>query len=224
MIPWRDASSGRHAGCARILEAPKLLKWRRLGSWSRRAGITATPTPTMSGSRSTATSSTSSSRARSMRWPVGRKTIPRSPRRSCVSSAMRIGDRPCRVHTSDLRIYVEAGRSRHVPGRVGHLRRSRATRSQPRIDGSKSGSPARGDERFVRGLRYGREARSVSDDSVVARVRHRFASRTQDHGASSRRRTMAVACRDCRWERCLVETVGAELVVDSIYRQSSVVA
>jgi hypothetical protein len=48
-----------------------------------------------------------------------------------------IVDQPGRVHTSDLRIYVEA---------VGDLRPAAATSAEPRRDGGESGDPARGHE------------------------------------------------------------------------------
>lgn len=106
-----------------------------------------------------------------------------------------IGDRPCRAHTSELRIYVEAVGSRPFPTARSSADRSRST-------GGK--------------LEAYRTIPSLRDHVVVSHRERRVTVHHRDD-AGGWSTTTAVAGGSV-----MVASLGAVLAVDAIYRHSGV--
>lgn len=133
-----------------------------------------------------------------------------------------VGDQPCRVHTSDLRVYVEAvGLATFPDGSVvcGGLRQHepspKATALNPMILIEVTSDSS---EDYDTGpkLEYYRTIPGLRDYIIVSHRERRITvhSRTQDGGWSSR---VAIA-----GGRVVVESLRTELIVDDIYRGSTV--
>jgi Uma2 family endonuclease len=133
-----------------------------------------------------------------------------------------VGDRPCRVHTSDLRIYVEAtGLATFPDGSVvcgpleQHPPSPRATALNPTVLVEVTSDSS---EEYDTGEKLAsyRTIPSLSDYVVVSHRERRITVHHRgDQGWSSR---VAIA-----GGRVTVESLGAELVVDAIYRASAIV-
>jgi hypothetical protein len=95
-----------------------------------------------------------------------------------------IGERPCRVHTSDLRIYVEAAGLATFPD--GSVICGPAASAEPQRHRIEPHRSARSDQRLIGRVRHEHEARTLPDHPDAAGVRHRLAPRTTCHGAPSR--------------------------------------
>lgn len=133
-----------------------------------------------------------------------------------------VGDRPCRVHTSDLRIYVEAsGLATFPDGSVicgpleQHAPSPRATALNPSVLVEVTSDSS---EEYDTGekLEMYRTIPSLRDYVVVShRERRITVHHRDDDGTWSTRVAIAAG-------RTTVESLDAELVVDAIYRASSI--
>jgi len=132
-----------------------------------------------------------------------------------------VADRPCRVHTSDLRIYVEAvGLATFPDGSVicgplqQHAPSPDATALNPAIlvevTSDSSEEYDTGDK-----LDAYRTIPTLKEYIVVSHRERRITV----HRREDQRWTMRSAIRS---SSVIVETLGAELVVDTIYRNSAV--
>ncbi len=139
-----------------------------------------------------------------------------------LGNALALGDRPCRVHTSDLRIYVEAvGLATFPDGAVvcgpleQHAPSPQATALNPLVllevtsDSSEEYDTA-GKLEMYRTIPSLRDYIVVSHRERRITVHHR-----DDRGEWSTR--LAI-----RAGRVLVDSAGATLVVDEIYRRSAI--
>ena len=133
-----------------------------------------------------------------------------------------VAEKPCRVHTSDLRIYVEAvGLATFPDGALicgpllQHDPSPKATALNPTVLLEVT-SDSSEEYDTVEKLEYYRTISSLRDYIVVSHRERRITvhSRRDDEEWTS---TVAIAGRRIR-----VESVDAELVVDQIYRASSI--
>ncbi|HEX3764286.1 MAG TPA: Uma2 family endonuclease [Kofleriaceae bacterium] len=133
-----------------------------------------------------------------------------------------VGDRPCRVHTSDLRIYVEAiGLATFPDGSVicgplqQHLPSPDATALNPlvllEVTSDSSEEYDTGDKLAA--------YQTISTVREVILVSHRERRITIHRREAADAWTMRVAIAG---GRITVESLGAELIVDAIYRNSSI--
>jgi Uma2 family endonuclease len=139
-----------------------------------------------------------------------------------LGNALASGDRPCRVHTSDLRVYVEAtGLATFPDGAVvcgpleQHSPSPDATALNPMVllEVTRDSS-----EEYDTGgkLEMYRTIPSLRDYVIVShRERRITVHHRDDRGEWSTRVAIGAG-------RVLVESVGATLVVDEIYRRSSI--
>lgn len=133
------------------------------------------------------------------------------------------GDRPCRVHTSDLRVYVEAvGLSTFPDGAVvcgplqQHPPSPDATALNPAVLLEVTSDSS---EEYDTGLKLEayRTIPSLRDYVIVShRERRITVHHRDDRGAWITRVAITGG-------QVSVETVGATLVVDEIYRQSAII-
>ena len=133
-----------------------------------------------------------------------------------------VGDRPCRVHTSDLRIYVEtAGLATFPDGSVicgplqQHAPSPDATATNPLIllEVTRDSS-----EEYDTGAKL--EAyQTIASLREVILVSHRERRITLHRREAAGAWTMRVAIAG---GRVTAESIGAELIVDAIYRHSSI--
>jgi Uma2 family endonuclease len=133
-----------------------------------------------------------------------------------------VGDRPCRVHTSDLRLYVEAvGLATFPDGSVvcGGLRQHepspRATALNPMVLLEVTSDSS---EDYDTGpkLEYYRTIPTLRDYIIVWHRERRITMHSRSEGAGWTTR-VAIA-----GGRVMVESMKVELVVDEIYRGSAV--
>ena len=100
----------------------------------------------------------------------------------------------CEAFGSDLR--ADAGRTLHLPGRAGGLRRNTVER-RAFGDGDESGADRRGAVRFDKGLRPGAEVRAIQDYRELTRISAnragRVARRASLQGERRRAERMAAA-------------------------------
>ena len=133
-----------------------------------------------------------------------------------------VGERPCRVHTSDLRIYVEAiGLATFPDGSVicgpleQHAPSPNATAVNPLVLLEVTSDSS---EEYDTGDKL--EAyRTIPILRDVILVSHRERRITIHHRDAAGSWTMRAAIAG---GRVIVESLGAELVVDTIYRNSSI--
>jgi Uma2 family endonuclease len=133
-----------------------------------------------------------------------------------------VGDRPCRVHTSDLRIYVEAvGLATFPDGSVicgplqQHAPSPVATALNPLVLLEVTSDSS---EEYDTGAKL--EAyQTISTLRAVILVSHRERRITIHRRDATGAWTMRVAIAG---GRIAVESLGAELIVDAIYRNSSI--
>jgi Uma2 family endonuclease len=133
-----------------------------------------------------------------------------------------VGDRPCRVHTSDLRIYVEAvGLATFPDGSVicgpllQHAPSPNATALNPIVVVEVTSDSS---EEYDTGAKL--EAyQTIPTLREVILVSHRERRITIHRRDAAGTWAMRVAIAG---ERIAVESVGAELIVDTIYRNSSI--
>jgi len=133
-----------------------------------------------------------------------------------------VGDRPCRVHTSDLRIYVEAvGFATFPDGTVicgplqQHAPSPVATALNPLVLLEVTSDSS---EEYDTGAKL--EAyQTIATLREVILVSHRERRITIHRRDATGAWTMRVAIAG---GRIAVESLGAELIVDAIYRHSSV--
>jgi len=133
-----------------------------------------------------------------------------------------VGDRPCRVHTSDLRLYVGAVGRGTFPDGTGicgpmeqHPPSPKATALNPAILLEVTSDSS---EDFDTGgkLEAYKTIRTLREYIVVSHRERRIAvHRRGDDGAWMTRVAIAGG-------KVSVETLGTELVVDAIYRNSSI--
>jgi Uma2 family endonuclease len=133
-----------------------------------------------------------------------------------------IGDRPCRVHTSDLRMYVEAvGLATFPDGSVicggvqQHEPSPRATALNPMILLEVTSDSSEDYDTGAK-LEYYRTIPSLRDYIVVSHRERRITVHSRNEDA---RWTTRVAISG---GRVLVEPLRIELIVDEIYRGSGV--
>jgi Uma2 family endonuclease len=133
-----------------------------------------------------------------------------------------VGDRPCRVHTSDLRVYVEAvGLATFPDGTVicgpieQHAPSPNATALNPAILIEVTSDSS---EDFDTGgkLDAYRTIRTLREYIIVSHRERRITVHRRGDGDTWITR-VAIA-----GGKVTIETLGAELVVDSIYRNSSI--
>lgn len=133
-----------------------------------------------------------------------------------------IGDRPCRVHTSDLRVYVEAvGLATFPDGTVicgplhQHPPSPDATAVNPAIIVEVTSDSS---EEYDTGgkLDAYKTIPTLQDYVIVSHRERRISVHRRGDGDAW---TMRVAIAG---GKVTVETLGAELIVDAIYRNSSV--
>jgi Uma2 family endonuclease len=133
-----------------------------------------------------------------------------------------IGDRPCRIHTSDLRIYVEsAGLATFPDGAVicGSLQQHPpspdATALNPIILVEVTSDSSEEYDTTTK-LDIYRTIPTLREYIVVSHRERRISvHRRDEHGAWSTRVAIATG-------RIAVESLGAEVVVDVIYRNSAI--
>jgi len=133
-----------------------------------------------------------------------------------------VGDRPCRVHTSDLRIYVEtAGLATFPDGSVicgplqQHAPSPDATATNPLILLEVTSDSS---EEYDTGAKL--EAyQTIASLREVILVSHRERRITLHRREAAGAWTMRVAIAG---GRVTAESIGAELIVDAIYRHSSI--
>jgi Uma2 family endonuclease len=134
-----------------------------------------------------------------------------------------VGDRPCRVHTSDLRIYVEAaGLATFPDGSVicgplqQHVPSPNATALNPLVLLEVTSDSS---EEYDTGTKL--EAyQTIPTLREVILVSHRERRITLHRRDAAGAWTMRVAIAG---GRIIAESLGAELIVDMLYRNSSVV-
>ena len=133
-----------------------------------------------------------------------------------------IGDRPCRTHTSDLRIYVEAvGLATFPDGTVvcggvqQHEPSPRATALNPMVLVEVTSDSSEDYDTGVK-LEYYRTIPSLRDYIIVSHRERRIVVHSQhpDSGWTAR---VAIA-----GGRVAVESLRVDVVVDEIYRGSSI--
>jgi Uma2 family endonuclease len=133
-----------------------------------------------------------------------------------------IGDRPCRAHTSDLRLYVEAvGLATFPDGSVvcggvqQHVPSPKATALNPMVLLEVTSDPSEDYDTGAK-LEYYRMIPSLRDYIIVSHRERRIIvhSRNAESGWTAR---VAIA-----GGRVVVESLRVALVVDEIYRGSSV--
>jgi Uma2 family endonuclease len=133
-----------------------------------------------------------------------------------------IGDQPCRVHTSDLRLYVEAvGLATFPDGSVvcggvqQHAPSPRATALNPMVLVEVTSDSSEDYDTGAK-LEYYRTIPSLRDYIIISHRERRITihHRNEDVGWTTR---VAIA-----GGRTAVESLRVELVVDDIYRGSSV--
>jgi Uma2 family endonuclease len=133
-----------------------------------------------------------------------------------------VGDRPCRVHTSDLRLYVEAvGLATFPDGSVvcGGVRQHepspRATALNPMVLLEVTSDSSEDYDTGAK-LEYYRTIPTLRDYIIVSHRERRIAIHSRSEGAGWTTR-VAIA-----GGRVMVESMNVELVVDGIYRGSAV--
>lgn len=134
-----------------------------------------------------------------------------------------VGERPCRVHTSDLRIYVEAaGLATFPDGAVicgelqQHTPSPAATALNPTVLVEVTSDSSEHYDTDAK-LEFYKTIPSLKDYVIVS---HRERRITVHHRASDGSWTPRVAIARGGVE---VESLGAELIVDTVYRGSSIV-
>jgi Uma2 family endonuclease len=130
-------------------------------------------------------------------------------------------DRNCRVHTSDLRIYVEAvGLATFPDGSVicgpleQHLPSPAATALNPTVLLEVTSDSSEEYDTSDK-LEYYRTIPALRDYVIVSHREHRITVHSRDREGWTL--TVAIASG-----RVLVHSIGAELVVDEIYRRSTI--
>lgn len=133
-----------------------------------------------------------------------------------------IGDRPCRVHTSDLRLYVEAvGLATFPDGAVvcgpliQHEASPRATALNPMVVVEVTSDSSEDYDTGAK-LEHYRAIPSLRDYIIVSHRERRISVHGRGEGGAW---TVRVAITG---GRVAVDSLGAELVVDEIYRGSTV--
>lgn len=133
-----------------------------------------------------------------------------------------VGDRPCRVHTSDLRIYVEASGLATFPdgavicgGLMQHGPSPEATALNPMVLVEVT---SKSSEEYDTGEKLGRYKTIPSLREVII-VSHRERRIAVHARASGEEWTTRVAISS---GRVTVPSLGVDLVVDEIYRGSSI--
>ena len=133
-----------------------------------------------------------------------------------------VGDRPCRVHTSDLRLYIEAvGLATFPDGSVicgglqQHAPSPRATALNPMVLVEVTGDSSEDYDTGAK-LEYYRTIPSLRDYIIVSHRERRITihSRNEDTAWTTR---VAIA-----GGRVSVASLRVDLVVDDIYRRSGV--
>src|SRR6478736_1578192 len=100
------------------------------------------------------------------------------------------------------------GSYRHgdVSGRLGGLRQARTASAKPASYGAEPNAAARSDQRLFRRIRYNREARELSADSLASGLPHRLASRAaSDAALASREWHLGDSGGHWRRQACFVE-------------------
>jgi Uma2 family endonuclease len=133
-----------------------------------------------------------------------------------------VRDTPCRVHTSDLRIYVEsAGFATFPDGAVvcgpleQHEPSPRSTALNPTVLVEVTSDSSEEYDNTVK-LEYYRTVPTLRDYIVVSHRERRISVHSRSEG-DVWKTTVAVA-----GGRVAVTSVGADLVVDEVYRASSI--
>lgn len=136
-----------------------------------------------------------------------------------------VGDRPCRVHTSDLRIYVEAvGLATFPDGSViwgplqQHPPSPEATAVNPMILIEVTSESSEEDDTGDKLEAY-RTIPSLREVILVSHRERRITVHRRDEQSGGWLMRVAIA-----GGHASVESLGADLVVDSIYRNSSIAA
>jgi Uma2 family endonuclease len=132
-------------------------------------------------------------------------------------------DRPCRVHTSDLRIYVEAaGLATFPDGTVifgpfqQHAPSPEATALNPTVLLEVTSNSSE-EYDSVEKLDYYRTIPTLGDYVIVSHRERRITVHTRNERGEW---TMTVAISG---GRVAVQSLGADLVVDQVYRSSSII-
>jgi Uma2 family endonuclease len=135
-----------------------------------------------------------------------------------------VGDRPCRVHTSDLRVYVEAvGLATFPDGSVicgplqQHAPSPESTALNPMVLVEVTSDSS---EEYDTGekLEAYSTIPSLREYVIVSHRERRITVRRRDDEKTPWTTRVAIT-----GGKVVVETLGAELVVDSVYRNSSIV-
>lgn len=132
-----------------------------------------------------------------------------------------LGDRPCRVHTSDMRIYVEEVGLATFPDAtvicgplVQHLPSPEATALNPTVLVEVTSDSSEEYDTSTKLDAY-KTIPSLNEYVVVSHRERRVTVHRRDGGGWTTHVAIATGTID-------VESLGAELVVDELYRRSSV--
>jgi Uma2 family endonuclease len=132
-----------------------------------------------------------------------------------------VRDKPCRVHTSDLRIYVEAAGLATFPygavicGPQQHEPSPKATALNPTVLLEVTSDSSEEYDNTVK-LEYYRAIPTLQDYIIVSHRERRITVHSR-HGDDEWTTRVAITAG-----HVVVESVGAELAVDEIYRTSTI--